>query len=170
AAIAGKDWVVSGANAVINCMLRLQDFEKPERFIGSALGTASQIGLGLGTALAYKGSGKLVVDIQPDGDLMYDAGALWTAAQMRLPMLVVMHNNRAYYNDWNHQIHIAEERGRPPENASIGQAITDPPPDFAGLARSLGWYAEGPFETADGVGEALRRAIRAVEAGRPALM
>ena len=101
---------------------------------------------------------------------MYDAGALWTAAQMRLPMLIVMHNNRAYYNDWAHQIHIAEDRGRPAENASIGQAITDPAPDFAGLARSLGWYAEGPFESPEGVAEALRRAVREVEAGRPALI
>jgi len=166
----GTDWVVCGANAVANWMMRLQQFERADRFIGSALGTATQIGLALGTALAYKGSGKLVVDIQPDGDLMYDAGALWTAAQMRLPMLIVMHNNRAYYNDWAHQIHIAEERGRPAENASIGQAITDPAPDFAGLARSLGWYAEGPFESPEGVAEALRRAVREVEAGRPALI
>ena len=73
-------------------------------------------------ALAYRGTGKLVVDIQPDGDLMFDAGALWTAAQMKLPMLIVMYNNRAYYNDWAHQIHIAEDRGRPVDNAAIGQA------------------------------------------------
>jgi hypothetical protein len=51
-------------------------------------------------------------------------------------MLAVMFNKRAYYNDWEHQIRIAEHRGRPVENASIGQAINDPPPDFAGLARS----------------------------------
>jgi acetolactate synthase-1/2/3 large subunit len=169
-AIRGSDWVVAGANAVANWMLRLQEFATPDRFIGSALGTATQIGLGLGVALAYRGTGKLVVNIQPDGDLMYDAGALWTAAQMRLPMLIVMHNNRAYYNDWAHQIHLAEERGRPVENASIGQAIDDPAPDFAGLARSMGWYAEGPFTSPEGVPEALRRAIKEVEAGRPALV
>jgi len=89
---------------------------------------------------------------------------------MKLPMLVVMYNNRAYYNDWAHQIHIAEDRGRPVENAAIGQAITDPPPDFAGLARSMGWYAEGPIEAPDGIAPALQRAIREVQAGRPALV
>ena len=93
-----------------------------------------------------------------------------TAAQMKLPMLIVMYNNRAYYNDWAHQIHIAEDRGRPVENAAIGQAITDPPPDFASLARSMGWYAEGPIETPDGIAPALQRAIREVQAGRPALV
>ena len=144
--------------------------EAPERYVGSSLGTATQIGISLGVGLAYKGTGKLIVDIQPDGDLMFDAGALWTAAAMKIPMLVVMYNNRAYYNDWNHQIHIAEERGRPVENASIGQAINDPPPDFAGLARSMGWYAEGPIERPEGIAPALQRAIREVEAGRPALV
>ena len=109
-------------------------------------GHRPQIGISLGVALAYKGSGKLVVDIQPDGDLMYGVRALWITAQMRLPMLAVMFNNRAYYNDWEHQIRIAEHRGRPVENASIGQAINDPSLDFAGFARSLGWYAEGPIE------------------------
>ena len=135
---------------------RLKDFDKPGplRWLSAGHGDADRR-LGLGMALAYKGTGKLVVDIQPDGDLMYDAGALWVAAQMKLPMLVVMYNNRAYYNDWNHQIHIAEERGRPDENAWIGQAINDPPPDFAGLAQSMGWYAEGPFESPDGVGDAI---------------
>ncbi|MPZ50499.1 MAG: hypothetical protein GEU75_14575 [Dehalococcoidia bacterium] len=169
-AIKGHDYVLTGANAVINWMLRTTSVDKPERFIGSALGTATQIGLGLGVALAYRGTGKLVVDVQPDGDLMFDAGALWTAAQSKLPMLVVMHNNRAYYNDWNHQIHLAQERERPVENAYIGQAINDPAPDFAGLARSMGWYAEGPIENPADIQPALQRAIKEVQAGRPALV
>jgi len=81
-----------------------------------------------------------------------------------------MHNNRAYYNDWEHQIRIAEHRGRPVENAPVGQAINDPPPDFAGLARSMGWYAEGPIEKPDDIAPALARAIKEVKAGRPALV
>jgi acetolactate synthase-1/2/3 large subunit len=169
-AIQGTDYVLAGANAVINWFMRLNSVDKPERFLGSALGTATQIGLGLGAALAYKGTGKLVVNVQPDGDLMFDAGALWTAANSKIPMLVVMHNNHAYYNDWNHQIHIAEDRERPVENAWVGQAINDPAPDFAGLARSMGWYAEGPFNSPEGVQDALQRAVREVQAGRPALV
>jgi acetolactate synthase-1/2/3 large subunit len=168
-AIKGTDWVLT-ANSLQGWTFKLWDFETPERHPGNSLGTATQIGISLGVALAYKGSGKLVVDIQPDGDLMYDVGALWIAAQMRIPMLAVMFNNRAYYNDWEHQLRIAEHRGRPVENASIGQAINDPPPDFAGLARSLGWYAEGPIEDPKQIAPALQRAIKEVQAGRPALV
>jgi hypothetical protein len=135
------------ANSLQGWTFKLWDFDTPERHPGNSLGTATQIGISLVVALAYKGSGKLVVDIQPDRDLMYDAGTLWIATQIRIPMLAVMFNNQAYYNDWEHQIRIAEHRGRPVENTSIGQAINDPPPDFAGLARSLGWYAGGPMRT-----------------------
>jgi acetolactate synthase-1/2/3 large subunit len=85
-------------------------------------------------------------------------------------MLVVMYNNRAYYNDWEHQIRMAKQRGTPVENAWVGQAINDPAPDFAALARSFGWHAEGPIEDPARVGEALRRALAVVKQGRPALV
>jgi hypothetical protein len=54
-------------------------------------------------------------------------------------------------------------------NASIGQAINDPPPDFASLARSLGRYAQGSIEDPKEIAPALQRAIKEVQAGRPAL-
>ena len=93
--------------------------------------------MSLGVALAHRGTGRLVVDIQPDGDLMFDAGALWTAAKNNIPFLIVMYNNRAYYNDWEHQIHVAEHRGTPVERAHIGQDIVGPEPDFATLAQLM---------------------------------
>ncbi len=168
-AIKDHDWVLT-ANALGNWTFRLWDFDKPERHPGNALGTATQIGISLGVALAYRGSGKLVVDIQPDGDLMYDAGALWVAAQSKIPMLAVMYNNRAYHNDWEHQIRQAEHRGRPVENAWVGQAINDPPPDFAAIAKGMGWYAEGPIDDPKDLGAAIQRAIKEVQSGRPALV
>jgi acetolactate synthase-1/2/3 large subunit len=81
-----------------------------------------------------------------------------------------MHNNRAYYNDWEHQITIARQRSTPENRAWIGMDITDPAPDFAGLARSMGWYAEGPIENPGDIAPALKRAIAEVKAGRPALI
>ena len=39
--------------------------------------------------------------------------------------------NRAYYNDWNHQIVIANNRGTDPSRAYIGMDLLDPDPDFA---------------------------------------
>ena len=137
---------------------------------GQALGTGTQIGISLGVALAHRGRGRLVVDIQPDGDLLFDAGALWSAAKNSIPLLVVMYNNRAYYNDWEHQIHVAQHRGTPVERAHIAQDIAGPDPDFATMAKSMGWYAEGPIEKPADITPALRRAVAKVKAGTPALL
>jgi acetolactate synthase-1/2/3 large subunit len=164
-----EDWVLT-ACTLQDWVLKLWDFDKPYRHAGRALGTGTQIGVSLGVALAHRGSGRLVVDIQPDGDLMFDAGALWTAAKNNIPFLIVMYNNRAYYNDWEHQIHVAGHRGTPVERAHIGQDITSPEPDFAKLAQSCGWYAEGPIVQPKDIAGALRRAIAKVKAGQPALV
>ena len=168
-AIKDEDWVLT-ANTLRGWVTRLWDIDRWYRHPGQELGTATQIGISLGVALAHKGTGRLVVDIAPDGDLMYDAGALWVAAKHQIPMLVVMFNNRAYYNDWEHQIRMAELRATPVERANIGMDMRGPAPDFAGLARSMGWYAEGPIEHGDALRAALRRAIGQVKDGQPALI
>jgi thiamine pyrophosphate-dependent acetolactate synthase large subunit-like protein len=169
-AIQSEDWVHTGSD-LRGWVKRLWDFKRPEQFPGTALGTATQIGLALGVALAYRGTDKLVVDIQPDGDLMFDASALWVATHHKIPMLVVMYNNRAYYNDWEHQVLMARERGREEENAFLGMEIANPAPDFSKLAQSFGWYAEGPIDDPNEVGPAIQRAIKVIkETGQPALV
>ncbi len=168
-AIKDEDWVLTAGNCS-GWTHRLWDFDKPYRYPGSALGTATQIGISLGVALAHRDKGRLVVDIQPDGDLMFDPGALWVAAKYKIPMLVVMYNNRAYYNDWEHQIRMARHRGTPVDRAYIGMDIVKPEIDFAGLARSMGWYAEDRVELGKDLGPALRRAIAVVKSGKPALV
>ena len=168
--IKGEDWILT-SNTLEDWALRLWDVEGPNRHPGRSFGTATQIGTSIGVGLAYRGTDRLVVDIQPDGDLLYDPGALWTAAHHRIPLLVVMYNNRAYYNDWEHQLRVAEHRGTPKENARVGQEIDDPAPDFAMLARSFGWHAEGPIAEPDKVRPALERALRVVrDEKRPALV
>jgi acetolactate synthase-1/2/3 large subunit len=168
--IAEHDWVLTAGTAD-GWAIRLWDFDRPYRHAGKSLGTATQIGLSLGVALAHRGTGRLVVDLQPDGDLLFDAAALWIASANRIPLLVVMYNNRAYYNDWDHQIRMARHRGTDLGRAHVGVAIEEPPPDFAGLARSFGWHAEGPIEDPDAIADAVRRAARVVlEEGRPALV
>ncbi|HZD71161.1 MAG TPA: thiamine pyrophosphate-binding protein [Actinomycetes bacterium] len=169
-AVKEHDWVLTAGTAA-EWARRLWDFDAPHRHPGRSLGTATQIGISLGVALAHRGSGRLVVDLQPDGDLMFDAGALWVAAHYQLPMLVVMYNNHAYYNDWEHQERLARRRGTPIERACIGMEIDRPAPDFAALARSFSWYAEGPIEDPDKVGSAVRRAAeRVLGTGLPALV
>ena len=169
AAIQTEDWVLT-AGTLEEWARKLWNFDQPHRHPGKSLGTATQFGISLGVALAHRGQGRLVVDMQPDGDLMFDAGALWVAAKHQIPMLVVMYNNRAYFNDWEHQIRMAKQRGTPVDRAYIGMDLDDPPPDFAGLARSMGWYAEGPIDQPGDIAAALQRAIAQVKAGKPALL
>jgi benzoylformate decarboxylase/acetolactate synthase-1/2/3 large subunit len=169
-AIKEYDWVLTAGTAN-GWATRLWDYDKPYRHPGKMLGTATQIGISLGVALSHRDTGKLVVDLQPDGDLLFDGAALWVATANRIPMLVVMYNNRAYYNDWDHQIHMAKFRGTDLAKAHIGVNIEEPPPDFAALAKSFGWYAEGPIDDPEKIQDAVRRAAKIVmEEGRPALV
>jgi benzoylformate decarboxylase/acetolactate synthase-1/2/3 large subunit len=102
---------------------------------------------------------------------MYDLGALWIAAYHRIPILVLMFNNRAYYNDWEHQERIARLRGTPVERSYIGMEIDKPAPDFAAAARALGWESEGPITSPEDIRAAVERAARTVsEERRPALV
>src|SRR5207249_2070270 len=96
----------------------------------------------LGVALAYRGSGKLCVNLQADGDLLYVVSGLYTAAHHRLPFLTIMFNNRTYGNDEEHQEAVAKTRGRPVENKIVGIRIDDPAPDFARIAQGFGVHAE----------------------------
>ncbi len=169
-AVKEHDWVLTAGTAS-EWAKRVWDFDKHYRTPGRQLGTATQIGISLGVALAHKGTGRLVVDLQPDGDLMFDPGALWVAAYYELPLLVVMFNNRAYYNDWEHQERLARQRGTALDRAHIGMEINDPAPDFATLARSFSWYAEGPIDDPLEVEQAVRRAAEHVQStGQPALV
>jgi acetolactate synthase-1/2/3 large subunit len=169
-AIKDQDWVLTGAD-LEDWAWKIFDIDSPVRWPGRSLGTATQIGISIGVALAHRGDGKLIVGIQPDGDLLFDPGALWTAANLKLPMLLVMYNNRAYYNDWEHQLRVADKRGTDRAKANIGMDLSEPAPDFALMAKSFGWYSEGPIDDPAAVGPALKRAIDAIRTeGRPALL
>jgi len=74
----------------------------------------------------------------------------------QIPMLIVMYNNRAYYNDWAHQIHMAHQRGTDPARAYIGMDLEGHRPDFAHIAKGIGWYAEGPIEDPAEVGPTVK--------------
>lgn len=164
------DWVLT-AGTLNDWALRLWNINHPGHHPGRSLGTATQIGISLGVALAHRGTGRLVVDLQPDGDLLFDAAALWVASAHEIPLLVVMFNNRAYYNDWEHQKRLAAARGSDASRTHIGVSLETAAPDFATLARAFGWYAEGPIDDPTKVELAIDRAARAVlEAGRPALV
>src|SRR5262245_26425599 len=166
----GEDWILANGSAK-GWARRLWDWQR-DRVCGGSRGAGLGYGLpaALGVALAHRGSGKLCVNLQADGDLLYVVSALYTAAHHRLPLLTVMFNNRTYGNDEEHQEVVAKTRGRPVENKVVGIRIDDPAPDFARIAQGFGVHAEGPIDSADAVGPALRRALRVVKEGRPALV
>jgi acetolactate synthase-1/2/3 large subunit len=111
------------------------------------------------------------VNLQADGDLLYTPSALWTAAHHQLPLLVVMFNNRSYYNSEEHALDVARVRERPAANAGIGTRLDDPPVNFAQMAQAYGLYGEGPIVTPDAIRPALERALRVVkDEGRLALV
>ncbi|MBI2954806.1 MAG: thiamine pyrophosphate-binding protein [Chloroflexi bacterium] len=162
--IKDEDWVL--ANGTLDGWARrLWDWKEPYQYIGTGGGggLGYSIGAALGAALAYRDTNKLCVDLQADGDFLMCSSALWTAAHHRLPLLIVMNNNRSYYNSEDHQRKVARSRGRDDSRAGIGTVLEDPAVDFAGLARSFGLYAEGPIERPDDIGPALRRAVAAIK-------
>ena len=63
---------------------------------------------------------------------------------------------------------MARTRGTDLSRADIGLDLFGPAPNFVGLARSMGWWAESPIENADDPQPALRRAIAQVKKGKSA--
>lgn len=169
--IKDEDWVLVNRN-LRGWTRRLWEWKSRMPIVGAHMGGGVGYGIGhsVGAALA-SGQERLCIDIQPDGDLLYTPSALWTAAHHRIPLLIVMYNNRSYFNDEEHQILMAKARNRPVENAWIGQRMDDPAVDFAALARSFGIEAWGPFENPSELRPALERATRYVlKERRPALV
>jgi thiamine pyrophosphate-dependent acetolactate synthase large subunit-like protein len=144
----------------------------PLDFLGSDGGAGIGAGpaIGVGAALALKGSGRLVVAVCGDGDFLMGATALWTAAHYRLPLLIVVANNRSFYNDEMHQERMARMRGRAISNKWIGQRIADPAVDIAGLARAQGASGFGPVEDAAELATVFRAAVAAVDRGEVAVV
>ena len=144
------------------------NFTHPLDYVGfdSGGGVGAGPGNGIGTALALMGSGRLTVSIIGDGDFMMACNAYWTAAHMGIPMIVVVANNRSYYNDVAHQERMATQRGRPVENKFIGQEMDNPAIDIVAIARAQGLEGEGPVETAKDFAAALLRAEAAALRGK----
>ena len=147
-------------------------FRHPLDYLGGdgGGGVGGGPGISVGAALALKGAGRLPVAICGDGDYLMSVTALWTAAHYRIPLLLVVANNRSFFNDELHQERVARMRNRPTENRWIGQRISDPDIDLAALARAQGAQAWGPIETQADLAASFAKAIEAVENGAVAVV
>ena len=151
---------------------RLWDFTEYKQYIGHAGGFG--IGYGLpaatGAALACKREGRIAVNIQSDGDLLMLPSVLWTQAHHKIPLLSVMHNNRAWHQEVMHLQRMAVRRDRNPESWRVGTLIEAPHIDYALMAKSMGVWAEGPISDPALLGPAIERALAVVKSGLPALV
>ena len=157
------------------CMTRLplgwyggyRHFHHPLDYIGSEGGGGVGAGPGItvGAALALKGSGRLPVAIMGDGDFLMGNTALWTATHYGIPCLILVANNRSFFNDELHQERVAKERSRPIENRWIGQRISGPDIDIAMMARAQGAEGIGPVTKVAELTAAIEKGIRLAREG-----
>ncbi|WP_323029601.1 thiamine pyrophosphate-binding protein [Castellaniella defragrans] len=150
----------------------LWPFHHPLDFLGSdgGGGVGAGPGLTVGAALALRGSSRVPLGICGDGDFLMGATALWTAVHYRIPLICVVANNQSFFNDEVHQERVARMRGRAVDNKWIGQRITDPDVDIAGLARAQGAAAYGPVATPRDLAQACASALRDFDQGRVAVI
>ena len=67
----------------------------------------------VGGAFAHREHGRLSIGIVGDGDFNFvGAGALWTAAHHKIPLLLIVHNNRAYHAE----VMLVQRDGRTPRS------------------------------------------------------
>jgi len=169
----GEDWsLVSDDGFFGGWCRRLWGMEKHYHYIGGAGGGGIGYGVGaaVGAALANKKYGRLSVNIQRDGDLNYAPGALWTATHHQIPLLNVMHNNRAYHQETMDIYTMAARANRGIDKGHIGTTIRDPNIDYASMAKAYGMYGIGPIENPNDVAPAIKKALEVVKKGEPALI
>lgn len=133
-------------------------------------GIGYSLGATAGAALAARDRGRIVIGFEGDGDFNFMPGTLWTAAHHQLPMLVIMHNNRAWHQEYMFIQHLTGERGRGTDRAHIGTTLRDPFVDYKMIAQGYGMEAEGPISDPEQLSAAYARGIAAVKEGRPYLI
>jgi len=172
--IQDDDWaIVSGHQFTGTWQRRLLNHDKHYRYNGDCggFGIGYDTPASVGGALAHKQHGRLPVAIVGDGDFNFvGAGAMWTAAHHRIPLLTLVHNNRAYHAEVMLVQRTAARRGRGSDRCHIGNVIADPNPDYAKIAQGYGVYAEGPIGDPAELAPALARTLERVRAGEPALL
>jgi acetolactate synthase I/II/III large subunit len=177
AAIRNLDWsLVIAEGSGFTWPFRLWPIDKHYQWIGRSggAGVGYAAPASVGAALANRDAGRFTVGFQSDGDLMYAPGVLWTAAKHKIPLLSVMHNNRAWHQEVMHVQRMANFRNRKVNTGNdfgpIGTSIMNPDVEYHKLAESMGWWAKGPIKDPAQLGPALREAVKVVQSGQPALL
>jgi acetolactate synthase I/II/III large subunit len=173
AQVKSEDWALVAESGIMSdWTARLWSFDKHYQSLGGSGGAGVGYGApaAVGAALANRKRGRFSVTIQGDGDFLYAPGVWWTAAHHRIPLLAVMHNNRAYHQELMHLQRMANRHQRGITRAPIGTTIDNPNVDFAKIAQGMGVHAQGPIVSPSDLGPAIKRAIEVVKKGEPSLI
>lgn len=165
-----EDWCLSSpSNFSGGHNVQLWEHNKPYSYLGGQ--GAGGMGYGapasVGAGLAAKNRNRIVINVQTDGDMNYAPGVLWTAVHHKLPVLSIMHNNRAWHQEYMFIQYMAGVRGRGAERAIIGNTLRDPFIDYAKMAAGYGMAGEGPISDPTKLRAALERGISSVKRGEP---
>lgn len=172
--IQDEEWVLVNGT-LNNWSHRIWDIDSPEQYIGGYSGGGGVgygIGGAIGGALVYADTGRTPINLQADGDLLSYLSGLWVLGHAEIPLFTVVHNNRTLYNSTNHRIQLARHRNRDDsfEQALIGTGLTDPTPDYAAAASSLGVSGYGPIEDPDELPAVIESAWKEAKNGMPVLV
>ena len=151
-AVKDRDWaLVSDDGMQSRWARRLWPIDRHYQFIGRSGGAGLGYGApaAVGAALAHRAEGRIAVNVQRDGDMMYTPGAFWTAAYHGIPLLTVTHNNQGYHQEFMHLQRMAARRQRGIDGSSwVGNELRNPDIDLARVASGMGVWAEGPYQPA----------------------
>ncbi len=131
-----EDWTMAseGRTSYRTGRIACGSMEKHYNSMGGSVGggVGYNAPAALGAALANNGTGRVTVALNGDGDFMMSPGVLWTAAHHQIPILYIVHNNRAWHQEYMHVQRMAQRNERGIDRAHIGTTIDNPNIDFAG--------------------------------------
>jgi thiamine pyrophosphate-dependent acetolactate synthase large subunit-like protein len=171
--IEDEDWCLASPTAFSGSHHReLWAHNRPYSYLGPqpAGGIGYGCGASAGAGLAARGKGRFVINIQTDGDMNYAPGVLWTEAHHGLPVLSIMHNNRAWHQELMFLEFMAGARGRGTDRVHIGSTLRNPFINYAKMAEAYGVDSEGPIDNPELLAAAFKRGIASVKAGKPYLI
>jgi len=171
--IRNEDWCLASPSGFSGAHhVQLWDHNKPYSYLGGQ--GAGGMGYGapasVGAALAAKSRNRIVINIQCDGDLNYAPGVLWTAVHHQLPLLTIMHNNRAWHQELMFVEYMCGVRGRGTDRGHIGTSLRDPFIDYAKMAAGYGMASEGPISDPAKLAAAFKRGLDSAKRGEPYLI
>lgn len=170
--IKGEDWAAGSlTDSVQGWATSLWNFDKPYQAIGSfgGGGMGYHAPAAVGAALANRDTGRITIGMSGDGSFNTAPGCMWTAAQHKLPLLMMVANNGAYHQEVMHIQRMADQRSRPLPYGT-GCEFGPNRPNYAKIAQGYGCYAEGPVSDPKELGPAIKRALAVVKRGEPAFI